>query len=50
VDRKRYIERFRRHRRELREVCLGLGVEFQPFVTDRPVLDAIRVMIRRRGK
>jgi len=50
VVRKRYIERFRRHRRELREVCLGLGVEFQPFVTDRPVLDAIRVMIRRRGK
>ncbi len=45
---KMYRENFRRHRRELREACVTLGVEYHGFVTDRGLLEAIRSFLARR--
>jgi len=49
IMRRTYRERFARHRRELREACLAIGVEFQTFVTDRPMLETIRMFLARRA-
>jgi uncharacterized protein (DUF58 family) len=48
--RKMYRENFRRHRMELREACVTLGVEYAGFITDRGLLEAIRGFLSRRAK
>jgi hypothetical protein len=48
LARKTYLESFRVHRRLLQEACLALRVEWQLFITDRPVLEALRTFLSRR--
>jgi uncharacterized protein (DUF58 family) len=50
MARRVYLEGFRRHRRLLLEAALGLRVEFQEIVTDRPLLDAIRLVLSRHNQ
>ena len=49
VARKAYQENFRRHRELLRDTCRGLGIEWQAFVTDKPLIDAITLFLKRRA-
>lgn len=48
VMRQMYLDNFRRHRRALREACLAMHVDYHPFTTDKPVLDAVRLFLSRR--
>jgi hypothetical protein len=50
MARRVYLESFRRHRRLLQEAAQGLRVEFQEIVTDRPLLDAIRLVLSRHNQ
>jgi len=50
VLRRVYLEAFARHRRIIREMCLGLHAEFGSYVTDRPVLEALKQFVGRQGK
>jgi hypothetical protein len=47
--RRAYRENFERHRRSLEETCRVLGTELHPFVTDRPVIDALTRLVRQRA-
>jgi uncharacterized protein (DUF58 family) len=47
--RKNYLENFRRHKRELEETCRALGVEYDSFTTEKPVIDSITAFLRRRS-
>ena len=46
--RRAYKENFERHKRALEAGCLALGFELLSFVTDRPILEALRRFIMRR--
>lgn len=46
--RREYLRRFRDHRRSVAQACTMLGAEFHSFVTDMPLLDALRRMLMRR--
>ena len=48
VARRVYLDNFRRHRRELAEVCRATGAEFYSFTTDRPPIDSITRLLHRR--
>jgi uncharacterized protein (DUF58 family) len=47
----KYLERFAAHSRELREVCITLGVDFQQLSTERPMelalFDLLQARLRR---
>lgn len=45
--RKIYLEAFREQRKILKEICMALQVEFQFFVTDKPIMDAIKQFVGR---
>jgi uncharacterized protein (DUF58 family) len=45
-----YTENFNRHRQALTEACQTLRVEFQPLLTDRPMLDSLRGFLARRNR
>jgi uncharacterized protein (DUF58 family) len=45
-----YTENFNRHRQALAEACQTLRVEFQPMLTDRPMLDSLRNFLSRRNR
>ena len=45
--RKRYQENFNRHRRALMQACQGLRCDFKTLTTDRPTLDAVRMLVGR---
>ena len=47
--RKVYLENFRRHRRDLEEMCRAVGAEFYSFVSEKPLVDAITFFLRRRA-
>ncbi len=47
--RKTYLENFQRHQQGLRETCRAMGVEFQSFVTDKPLIESITIFLRRRA-
>jgi hypothetical protein len=46
--RRSYKENFQRHKKEIEAGCLALGVELLEFVTDRPILEALRRFMMRR--
>lgn len=46
--RKTYLENFRRHTQELREICRTQGVEFHSFIIQNPLIDAITTFLQRR--
>lgn len=50
LARKVYLENYTRHRRALQEACLSLRVELGSFVTDRPILEAIRLFLARHNR
>jgi uncharacterized protein (DUF58 family) len=50
LARKLYQENFARHRRALQEASLALRVELASFVTDRPILEAIRRFLARHNR
>lgn len=45
--RKVYLENFRRHRHALAETCRSAGAEFYSFVTDRPLMETVTMLLRR---
>ncbi|MBC7783963.1 MAG: DUF58 domain-containing protein [Burkholderiales bacterium] len=46
--RRKYIERFERHERQLHEGCSTLGIETVRLETSLPLIDAVTAVIRRR--
>jgi len=48
--RRTYRENFKRHRKALQDACLAMHIEFQGFITDRPLLDALRLFLSRRTR
>jgi uncharacterized protein (DUF58 family) len=46
--RRSYKDNFERHKKGLEAACLALGVELLSFVTDRPLLEALRRFMMRR--
>ena len=47
--RKVYLDNFRRHRADLDQACRAAGAEFYSFVTDRPLIDGVTQLLRRRA-
>ena len=47
--RRRYLENFRRHRRELEQTCRALAAEFHSFVTDKSLIESITMFLHRRA-
>jgi uncharacterized protein (DUF58 family) len=47
--RRQYLARFEDHRQRLAESCRAIGAEFYPFVTDRPLIDSVTLLLRRRA-
>lgn len=48
VARKTYLDNFRRHRADLERACRASGAEFYSLVTDRPLIDGVTQVVRRR--
>jgi uncharacterized protein (DUF58 family) len=48
VARKVYLDNFRRHRAGLEQACRAAGAEFYSLVTDRPLIDGVTHLLRRR--
>jgi uncharacterized protein (DUF58 family) len=48
--RRAYQDAYARHARALREMSLALRVDLQDVVTDRPLLDALRMLVSRRAR
>lgn len=49
VARKVYLDNFRRHRADLEQACRAAGAEFYSFVTDRPLIESVTQLLRRRA-
>jgi uncharacterized protein (DUF58 family) len=49
VVKKIYLDNFRRHRADLDRACRAAGAEFYSFVTDRPLIDGVTQLLRRRA-
>jgi uncharacterized protein (DUF58 family) len=47
--RKTYLENFRRHEQELKDVCQLLGAELATLVTDRPMIDELTLFLKQRA-
>jgi len=47
--RKAYLASFDKHREELEQSCRSLGVEFQSFITQKPLIDALTAFLHRRA-
>ena len=47
--RKVYLDNFRRHRAGLEQACRAAGAEFYSFVTDRPLIESVTQLLRRRA-
>jgi uncharacterized protein (DUF58 family) len=54
VAKKEYQEKFAAHAEELRQVCIGLGIDFTQMTTDRPLelslFDLLQARLRRGRK
>lgn len=47
---KAYKEAYGQHQRAIREMCLAMRVDVQQMVTDKPLLDALRMLVSRRAR
>ena len=47
--RRTYLENFRRHRRELEEICRAVGAEFYSLTTEKPLIESITTFLHRRA-
>ncbi len=47
--RKTYLENFRRHEDQLKQVCRSLKADLLTCPVDQPLLDAVMAVVRRRG-
>lgn len=45
-----YQEAYARHERAIREMCLALRVDVQQVVTDKPLLESLRMLVSRRAR
>jgi uncharacterized protein (DUF58 family) len=49
VIKKVYLDNFRKHRAELEKSCRATGAEFYSFVMERPLIESVTQLLRRRA-
>ena len=47
--RRTYLDNFRKHASQLKDVCRATGAEFYSYTTDQPLIESVTTFLRRRA-